>query len=192
MSTDTEYKGGPLPEPDGDFYSWRGPYRVQSKAGYSAETVLRLLATERERCAIPGPGSPEASAMIDSVLAEYGWPANAKNAARAGYVAAQRLMTPAVRALAEPAAEIQRIRENLGCVGAESDTDPIDVINMLRSWEADAESHAELLEKHLSNVLEVARTWQPDYATKMDRDTLAHAEDCLRPAGAAAPPAVKG
>ena len=43
---------------------------------------------------LPNPGSPEASAMIDSVLAEYGWPANPKNAARAGYVAAQRLMGP--------------------------------------------------------------------------------------------------
>lgn len=38
------------------------------------------------------PGSPEVSAMIDSVLAEYGWPANPKNAARAGFVACQRLM----------------------------------------------------------------------------------------------------
>lgn len=40
----------------------------------------------------PRPGSPEASAMIDSVLAEYGWPANPKNAARAGYEAACRLL----------------------------------------------------------------------------------------------------
>ena len=44
--------------------------------------------------ALPNPGSPEASAMIDSVLAEYGWPTNPKNAARAGYVAAQRLLDP--------------------------------------------------------------------------------------------------
>ena len=40
------------------------------------------------------PGSPTASAMIDSVLAEYGWPTNPKNAARAGFVAAQRLAAP--------------------------------------------------------------------------------------------------
>lgn len=40
------------------------------------------------------PGSPEASAMIDSVLSEYGWPSNPKNAARAGFVAAQRLAAP--------------------------------------------------------------------------------------------------
>jgi hypothetical protein len=43
---------------------------------------------------LPHPGSPEASAMIDSVLAEYNWPSNAKNAARAGYVAASRMLTP--------------------------------------------------------------------------------------------------
>jgi hypothetical protein len=30
--------------------------------------------------------------MMDSVLAEYNWPTNTKNAARAGYVAAARLM----------------------------------------------------------------------------------------------------
>lgn len=49
----------------------------------------------------PNPGSPEASAMIDAVLAEYDWPSNAKNAARAGYVAATRLMGGA-QAKAEP------------------------------------------------------------------------------------------
>jgi hypothetical protein len=43
--------------------------------------------------ALPHPGSPEASAMMDSVLAEYGWPANHKNAARAGYEAARRMLT---------------------------------------------------------------------------------------------------
>ncbi len=48
---------------------------------------------------LPSPGSPEASAMIDSVLAEYDWPANSKNAARAGYVAAKRMLAQA------PAAE---------------------------------------------------------------------------------------
>jgi len=44
---------------------------------------------------LPQPGSPEASTMIDSVLAEYGWPANPKNAARAGYVAATRMIASA-------------------------------------------------------------------------------------------------
>lgn len=39
---------------------------------------------------LPHPGSPEASAMLDSMLAEYQWPANTKNAARAGWEAANR------------------------------------------------------------------------------------------------------
>ena len=42
----------------------------------------------------------------------------------------------------------------------------------------DAQRRAELLEQHLRAVLEIARTWRPDYATKMDRDTLQHAQDC--------------
>lgn len=42
---------------------------------------------------LPNPGSPTASAMMDSVLAEYNYPSNPKNAARAGYVAAQRLLS---------------------------------------------------------------------------------------------------
>ncbi len=48
-------------------------------------------------------------------------------------------------------------------------------LNLLRSWEADARKRAELLATHLKAVLEVAYTWQPDYATKMDMDTLAFA-----------------
>lgn len=48
-------------------------------------------------------------------------------------------------------------------------------LNLLRSWEADARKRAELLATHLNAVLEVAYTWQPDYATKMDMDTLAFA-----------------
>lgn len=65
---------GPLPEPDGEFYSWRGQYRVQSKAAYSAETVLRLLAAERERCAKivhrmavdPGMTDEQSAALFDA------------------------------------------------------------------------------------------------------------------------------
>lgn len=52
-------------------------------------------AAQAEPVALPHPGSPEASAMIDSVLAEYQWPTNAKNAARAGYVAAKRMLCDA-------------------------------------------------------------------------------------------------
>jgi hypothetical protein len=42
--------------------------------------------------AVPHPGSLAASNMIDTLLAEYNYPANTKNAARAGYVAAMRLL----------------------------------------------------------------------------------------------------
>lgn len=74
--------------------------------------------------------------------------------------------------------ELQRIRAALGCEGGDSHIDPVTVIEMIQSWEVDAKRRAELLEQHLRAVIEVAQTWQPDYATKMDRDTLAHALDC--------------
>jgi len=51
-------------------------------------------------------------------------------------------------------------------------------IDLLHSWEADAKARAGLLEQHLRAVLEVARVWQPDYATEMDRDTLRYAQEC--------------
>lgn len=41
---------------------------------------------------LPHPGTPEAEEMIDKLLAEYNRPANMKNAARAGYMAARRLL----------------------------------------------------------------------------------------------------
>ena len=74
--------------------------------------------------------------------------------------------------------ELRRIRMALGWEpGDGPPPDPVAVIEMLRGWEVDAQRRAELLEQHLRAVLEVARTWQPSYATKMDRDTLQHAED---------------
>jgi hypothetical protein len=48
------------------------------------------MQTDKPTRALPHPGSPEASAMMDSMLAEYQWPANTKNAARAGWEAANR------------------------------------------------------------------------------------------------------
>lgn len=51
-------------------------------------------------------------------------------------------------------------------------TDPVAMIDMLRSWNSDANLRADRLANHLRQVIEIARTWQPDYATKMDRDTL--------------------
>lgn len=78
----------------------------------------------------------------------------------------------AVATIAALRAEVERIREHLGCTERDSHTDPLEVIKMIQGWEADAQERCERLEKHLANVLEIARTWQPDYATKMDRDTL--------------------
>jgi hypothetical protein len=54
--------------------------------------VRCVLIEQPPTLVLPHPGSPEASAMIDSLLAEYAWPANMKNAARAGYEAARRLL----------------------------------------------------------------------------------------------------
>lgn len=39
----------------------------------------------------PHPGSQQISVLIEQILAEYGWPANPKNAARAGYTLATKI-----------------------------------------------------------------------------------------------------
>lgn len=57
------------------------------------KSAIALQAEQAEP--LPNPGSPEASAMIDSMLAYYHWPANPKNAARAGYEAARRMLIAA-------------------------------------------------------------------------------------------------
>lgn len=54
-------------------------------------TALRAAITPHP-VALPMPGSPEASAMIDTMLERYQYPANMKNAARAGYEAARALL----------------------------------------------------------------------------------------------------
>jgi len=56
-----------------------------------------------------------------------------------------------------------------------------DTIDMLQSWEADATARAELLEQHLRYVLEIARTWTPEYAQPVDLATLNMAEMLLTP-----------
>lgn len=50
---------------------------------------------------------------------------------------------------------------------------------MLKSWLVEADASNDRLKKHLSNTLEIAYTWQPNYATKMDRDTLALAAGAI-------------
>lgn len=82
-------------------YTWQDkPHRLV----YDLIAAVRYYAAPAAP-AMPNPGSPEASAMIDSVMAEYNWPSNTKNAARAGYVAATRLMA-APAAPAEPTLEM--------------------------------------------------------------------------------------
>lgn len=81
------------------------------------------------------------------------------------------VMTPEV-VFGNAAAELMRVKASLGLTDADTDTDAAAVIDMLKSWESDANRRADRLAQHLRNVLEIARTWQPNYATKMDRDTL--------------------
>ena len=51
--------------------------------------------------------------------------------------------------------------------------------DMLKSWLVEADASNDRLRNHLSNTLEIAYTWQPGYATKMDRDTLALAAQAI-------------
>ena len=74
--------------------------------------------------------------------------------------------------------KLRRIRKALGWEPGDPPFDEALAIDMLESMRIDAQRRAELLEQHLRAVLEIARTWRPDYATKMDRDTLQHAQDC--------------
>lgn len=89
-----------------------------------------------------------------------------------GTITINVLDLPAVMAMQ---AELRRIRKALYCDDKDSITDPLAVIAMIQQWEVDAQRRAELLEEHLRAVLEVAETWQPDYATAMDIATIKHA-----------------
>lgn len=88
-------------------------------------------------------------------------------------------------AAANPAAltallsERAKILESLHC-DEHDNPDPLAVIDMIRSWEADAQVKADSLAAHLRRVLEIADTWRPDYATKMDRDTIGQARAALK------------
>lgn len=62
----------------------------------------------------------------------------------------------------------------------EVDTSATDV---LLGMAADDAAQIEVLSSHLRSVIEIARTWQPGYATKMDRDTLDIAQASLPPLG---------
>jgi hypothetical protein len=85
---------------------------------------------------------------------------------------AERRLEEQTQAAAKADSELQRVRVALGLDAQDKAGDLVAVINMLQSWQADATKRSELLAAHLRGVLEIAHTWQPDYATKMDRDTI--------------------
>lgn len=80
-----------VPVERGDWVVWRGEF---ANASVVPDGMLdTLLPTKVEPvCVLPVPGSAEATAAIDAVLEEYGWPANPANAARAGFEAARRML----------------------------------------------------------------------------------------------------
>lgn len=94
---------------------------------------------------LPHPGAPEAEEMIDKLLAEYNRPANMKNAARAGYMAARRLL--------------QNARQPLPAV---EDAEPI-------GWGGVIETCAELCDPHfiaqqdLDELKRYAGNWNSTY-----------------------------
>lgn len=80
---------------------WDSSFASYTDAALPAATALReALSSSKDSSALAKPAVPkvntqEASALIDSVLAEYNWPSNPKNAARAGYEAACRTSSEA-------------------------------------------------------------------------------------------------
>jgi len=60
--------------------------------------------------------------------------------------------------------------------------------DVMMGMAADDQVRIETLTIHLRSVIEIARTWQPDYATKMDRDMLDLAEAALPALGSTAAP----
>jgi hypothetical protein len=60
----------------------------------------------------------------------------------------------------------------LGAMPGDEDGDLKVRYDMLKDWLSEADAVNDILKKHLGRVLEIAYTWQPSYATKMDRDTL--------------------
>jgi hypothetical protein len=67
----------------------------------------------------------------------------------------------------------------LGAMPGDEDGDLRTRYDMLKSWLAEADASNDRLKKHLSSTLEIAYTWQPSYATKMDLETLSIASDAI-------------
>jgi hypothetical protein len=120
---------------------------------------------ETTQPAVAGPVEPTVRPLVERLRDTPNW-------MRESYGSWKDCVLKYDRAPFEAADELERIRAHLGCEGRDAHTDPVEAIKMIQGWEADAQRRAELLEQHLRAVLEIARTWQPDYATKMDRDTL--------------------
>jgi hypothetical protein len=59
-------------------------------ASIAQSDALRAVQRVATLTTLPRADTAEASAMLDTILAEYNYPANTKNAARAGYEAARR------------------------------------------------------------------------------------------------------
>lgn len=70
---------------------------VKTANGYEVRKFGRIEAQAAPAASaqVPHPASERASKAIDAELEVRGWPTNTKNAARAGYVAATRLMAAA-------------------------------------------------------------------------------------------------
>lgn len=60
---------------------------------------------------LPQPGGVEISALLDSILTEYNWPSNPKNAARAGWTAAMRYLAARPAAPAEDTARLDWLEQ---------------------------------------------------------------------------------
>lgn len=87
-------------------------YAGHRDARHAAAELVAARASEAR--ILPHPASPEASGMMDAVLAEYNWPASSKNAARAGWEAANRWLQGA-RANGESLPDTPNIRYTSWC-----------------------------------------------------------------------------
>ena len=78
---------------------------------YARVAQALVRATPATTLELPHPGGAEISALLDSILHEYNWPSNPKNAARAGWTAAMRYLRSATpRVEVQPLTEERRLR----------------------------------------------------------------------------------
>lgn len=91
-----------LPKPDMMPIGHPDGWTAESMLAFRAEGVRAALAArpvaQPDAGALPHPGGVEISALLDSILSEYNWPSNPKNAARAGWTAAMRYLAASTQA----------------------------------------------------------------------------------------------